>query len=308
MSQNMQLKIDEDIRRLMIPLTEEQYRELEQKILVDYSLNTVTCWQDIIVAGQEIYQICTEKNIPFNIRPVPCSTKEEAMCWLIKSQMEKWSGLPTEFKKYLIGKRAIVEYSAEKMARNEGGVTHATKRGEGQIREDIGNEYNISPSTVRKYLVYARMIDNLYTVDPAFGEAVRTGEIKITHQHLEHILSLPQVDQAFTIKRMMAAENISLSETRSILNTANVEPPTTTVISQPGTVKDMPRRDPDAEIKSLALTIPSWVSSIQRVNMATEFQLTSQVARDKLILSLTNLLGAANKIMTILEVYNGRYQ
>lgn len=53
-------------------------------------------------------------------------------------------------------------------------------------------------------------------------------------------------------------------------------------------VKDMPSYDPDAEIASLTLTIPAWVSSIRRVNQSVNFSAifsgAKQAARKELIL------------------------
>lgn len=64
-------------------------------------------------------------------------------------------------------------------------------------------------------------------------------------------------------------------------------------------IKDMPAFDPDADINGLALTIPSWSSSIDRVLKQTDLSIISSHAREGLVrqlLSLTDhvsdLLGA----------------
>ncbi len=41
----------------------------------------------------------------------------------------------------------------------------------------------------------------------------------------------------------------------------------------------MPRYDPDAEVASLTLTIPTWVSSIRRVNNSADFTAVSAEAK-----------------------------
>ena len=64
------------------------------------------------------------------------------------------------------------------------------------------------------------------------------------------------------------------------------------------TVKDMPKFDPDAEISSLRLTVPSWTSSIERVMNKTDFEKTSKIARKSLI---DVLLVMQHKILELLS-------
>ena len=47
-------------------------------------------------------------------------------------------------------------------------------------------------------------------------------------------------------------------------------------------VKDLPAYDPDAEISSLALTVPSWVSSIDRTRSIANLNDISSNSRRKL--------------------------
>ena len=57
-------------------------------------------------------------------------------------------------------------------------------------------------------------------------------------------------------------------------------------------IKQVPEYDPDAEISSLTLTIPSWVSSIQRTTDQTDFSSITESANRKLQLQLLNLQSA----------------
>ena len=56
----------------------------------------------------------------------------------------------------------------------------------------------------------------------------------------------------------------------------------------------MPKYDPDAEISSLALTIPSWISSIIRVYNTAEIATTTHAARLQLENALIQLNAASN--------------
>lgn len=67
------------------------------------------------------------------------------------------------------------------------------------------------------------------------------------------------------------------------------------------TVKDMPAYDPDAEISSLTLTIPSWISSIDRTLSIANFNKISNKAKTKLQNELKNLEYTVNTILLAVE-------
>ena len=60
----------------------------------------------------------------------------------------------------------------------------------------------------------------------------------------------------------------------------------------------MPSYDPDAEVASLTLTIPSWISSIDRAQSNADLKLVSKTARMRLEEALRQL---ANKAFEMLE-------
>lgn len=62
-------------------------------------------------------------------------------------------------------------------------------------------------------------------------------------------------------------------------------------------LKKKPVYDPDAEISSLALTMPSWSSSIIRVTESTDFKRISKDAKNKLLVELHNLYQAVTPLI-----------
>ena len=81
------------------------------------------------------------------------------------------------------------------------------------------------------------------------------------------------------------------------------------IIAPPtGTIKDMPAYDPDGEVCSLALTIPSWIGSINRTQSVSDFTKVSESAGAKLIYELDRLVYTIEGIRAKLvkEVYHGR--
>ena len=66
-------------------------------------------------------------------------------------------------------------------------------------------------------------------------------------------------------------------------------------------IKDMPVFDPDAEINSLALTIPSWISSIDRTQSAAQFPLLTIKGKKQLEPQLYQLQKAIQIMLHALE-------
>lgn len=67
-------------------------------------------------------------------------------------------------------------------------------------------------------------------------------------------------------------------------------------------VKDMPEFDPDAEINSLALTIPSWVQSLKRIRSTVKIPLITDEGRQHLRDELRRLISTASRLDSALEV------
>jgi hypothetical protein len=62
-----ELKIDEQLRDLFPPLTEEEFSQLEQNILRDGCTSPLFTWNDYIVDGHNRYSICKKHNIEFQV-------------------------------------------------------------------------------------------------------------------------------------------------------------------------------------------------------------------------------------------------
>ena len=62
-------------------------------------------------------------------------------------------------------------------------------------------------------------------------------------------------------------------------------------------IRNLPQFDPDAEIASLTLTIPSWNSSIERVLKVSDFKIASDTAKYKLKYQLMCLISTTNNIL-----------
>jgi len=304
------LKIQEQYQNLIPPLSPEEYSQLEESIVNEGCREAITTWKHTIIDGHNRYRICSEWDLPFKIREVNFDSEEDAIRWICSNQLGR-RNISEETRKYLIGKK----YEAEKTigARNlEGHNQYSMPVNKepsaiNKTAHRIGDEYHISHNTVYKYGTYAVALDKIAAKDKDIAEKILSGQMRISHENVLELSYLPNED----IKRLKGlfenpdGNHISYSDIRHELQWKKHTPRRkgsmtdsknkATITAE---IKQMPAYDPDSEISSLALTIPSWVSSITRAFNASDFTLVTPSASSKLQKELTSL---RNTINTYLE-------
>lgn len=83
------LKIDPELRDLLPPLTNEEYKQLEKNIVENgFDKNfPIMVWHDFIVDGHNRYEICEKHGIDFVYGNLGYETKEEVMEWMLDIQL-----------------------------------------------------------------------------------------------------------------------------------------------------------------------------------------------------------------------------
>ena len=66
-------------------------------------------------------------------------------------------------------------------------------------------------------------------------------------------------------------------------------------------VKDMPEYNPDAPITQLCLTVPSWITSIQKATEATTIANVSDKAKQQLLEILDKLKAAIDTVTALIK-------
>ena len=93
----MELKIEEKLRDVLIPLTDEKFAALEDDILRNGCIQPIIVWNGTIVDGHNRYAICQKHGIPFKTVEHDFADMTEARLWI-------WSNMkntrePTDFQK-----------------------------------------------------------------------------------------------------------------------------------------------------------------------------------------------------------------
>ncbi len=306
-----QLETDLGLRRLTAPLNLVEFNEMEEEIKKNGGAKGVKVWGKTILVDYEYYEYCHKQKIPFCIVSISLETWAEAVAWICKNQLLRKS-LSEAMKKYLIGKRSLAERTIglRQMQKLENHVDqqdctvmklamHNVSRT--HVRERIGTEYLLAYMTVRKYESYAQAIDILYAFSPEFVEAHLAGRLKVSFDKIDRLVVLPPEAVCSECQRMMQESSEArqgLVKGMRIMKGNKIE------ILPAISIKNMPTYDPDAEIVSLSLTVPSWTSSILRVRDVSNIAETSPEARCRLREALISLKSITDKMLYVLREDN----
>ena len=93
-----ELKIDPELRDLLPPLADDEYKQLEKNI-VDNGFDKnfpIMEWKGFIVDGHNRYSICRKHNIDYTIGTLAYETKEEVMRWMLDIQLGRRNLTPIQ--------------------------------------------------------------------------------------------------------------------------------------------------------------------------------------------------------------------
>ena len=189
------LKIDPEFQSQIPPLTNDEFKQLEENILKEGKLiSPLIVWNNTLVDGHNRYAILQKHpEIYFSTMPLPFENREEVLAWICKNQLGR-RNLTPEQKKFLIGKQYSVEH------RKPGGngnnqYTAAAKEpvqeelcqidtipptsAEASIRKQIAERNNVSESYVARSEKFMRGVEIMEQMVPGMQEKILSGQFKV---------------------------------------------------------------------------------------------------------------------------------
>lgn len=128
-----ELKIDPELRDLLPPLTDEEYKQLEKNITENgFDKNfPIMEWQGYIVDGHNRYKICKDHNITdYVVGTLAYETKEEVMGWMLDIQLGRRNLSPIQRIAITEKYRPIYEKQAREnlsLGGRNGGLSNSSK-------------------------------------------------------------------------------------------------------------------------------------------------------------------------------------
>ena len=221
------LKIDPEFQSQIPPLTDDEFKQLEENILKEGKLlSPLIVWGNTLVDGHNRYAILQKHpEIYFSTMPLHFANREEALAWICKNQLGR-RNLSPEQKRYLLGKQYEAEKKAAKIFRGnqytlakKSGGTHDDNHHSGKKTCDrIAEENGVSRASVLRASHYTRGIDIADNLFPGIKQKVFSGEVKFTNEEMSKlVLSSPD-------KRQDVFAEIMHPEITKAMETANADP------------------------------------------------------------------------------------
>ena len=80
------IKINETFKKLIPPLSADEYNALETSIVKEGVREAIILWGDFIVDGHNRYEIATRHGLPYNTISKEFASEDDVIIWMIINQ------------------------------------------------------------------------------------------------------------------------------------------------------------------------------------------------------------------------------
>lgn len=274
------LKILPEFRLLSPAISQTEYDALEKKLIASEKPIVIKVWENIILFEFDQYDICLKNGLNIRLERHNFNVREEALLWVCRYNLNHIKPCALLYR-YLLGKVSKLERICSKMEENpiiDTPINIYTSKyccKAEDIHKQVGEEFGKAASTIAKYELYANSIDKIQSNIPNIAYDILNGIIKVDLNTSIYLGNLDrnELSELSERKVVKTKNNVIIQFSDNFITKSYSEN-----AKEIGSIKKMPEYDPDAEITSLSLTIPSWRSSIQRI---TNIDLSQSSSRSK---------------------------
>ena len=210
------LKIDPEFQSQIPPLTDDEFKQLEENILKEGKLiSPLIVWGNTLVDGHNRYEIVQKHpEISFSTMPLPFESREEVLAWICKNQLGR-RNLTPEQKLFLIGK----QYEAERaehgctrddVQRTNGQFSRSSQNGNSgesiKTCERIAKENGVSKNTVLRASKYMKGVEIAEELIPGLKQSILSGQTKVSKADMHRLAKAAYHDRAQTLQDILHPE------------------------------------------------------------------------------------------------------
>ena len=189
------IKIDEEFRDLLPSLDKQTFELLETNLLENGCRDSLVVWGDILIDGHNRYAICTEHDIPFTTISKEFDSREEAMIWIITTQVARRNLNATQLSRY----RGLHYETEKKITNDSNQYTVDSARGQNVLDQNSVNStakriaklYNINEKTVRRDAKIAKATERIGSISPEAKRLIVSEEVKLNKNVLASLSDAP---------------------------------------------------------------------------------------------------------------------
>ena len=204
----MQLRIDPEFESRIPPLTDDEFKQLEENILADgVIINPIIVWDGVIIDGHNRFRIVEKHpHITFTTCEREFNDRHDALAWICKNQLGR-RNLTFQQKKYLIGK----QFEAEKQRQGTNNQYVQAKSEKCQLgtfqnsvdtAERIAQENGIGRRSVFRAEEFAKAVDIADEIEPGIRSEILAGKIKTTEKEVQALTKAPPEERPALVEEL----------------------------------------------------------------------------------------------------------
>jgi hypothetical protein len=190
----MELKIKEEFKKLIPPLTPDEYKQLETNCIEEGIRDAIITWNGYIIDGHNRYKIAQDWQLGYKTISKNFESEYDVVEWMLVNQLGRRNITP-EQKDYLIGKK--YENEKQRQGRPE---NNETKMVPLRTAEKIANEVGIGVTQVKRNEQFAKGIDKM---NDDLKNVVLQGKSSLNKQDIQIIAKAEPTFIATTEKQII---------------------------------------------------------------------------------------------------------
>lgn len=182
-----ELKVNLEFKKLIPPLSEQEFEQLEQNCLKDGIRDAIVTWQGFIIDGHNRYEISQRYNLPFDTIEKDFESEDQVKIWMIDNQKGRrnltdgWIWELAQERKKLLHEKGEHKYklTAGRPKKSLSNVDNDLSKENHNTQKEISTELGWSTGKVA-------MADKVWrTAKPEVKEKIKSGEISINQAYNE---------------------------------------------------------------------------------------------------------------------------
>lgn len=181
------LTILKELKEYILPLSAEEFFNLESSILLDGCRDPLIVWEKenkdiVLVDGHNRYKICIKNNLPFKVKKKEFKDIEEVKIWMIGNQMGRRNLTKDQMSYY----RGLKYLSLKK---KKGGYDNIRSKGQNDLStsEFLSTKFNISESTIKRDAKFAEGLNIIGYSNPQLKLNVLMGKTAIKKTDIQSL-------------------------------------------------------------------------------------------------------------------------
>jgi polyhydroxyalkanoate synthesis regulator phasin len=172
------IKIDKEFESLIPPLSEDEFRQLEENCVKEGIRDALVVWKvpngdQILIDGHNRWKISAKHgDIPFQIKEMKFNLREEAIAWIIRNQFGRRNLSAYDRSVLALKLKPIIAEQAEERMK-AGKKDPDQKSGQGKTDRQLAKVAGVSHDTIHK----VEVIENSGRED--IKQAVKAGDMSI---------------------------------------------------------------------------------------------------------------------------------